>query len=123
MADITVYYDASCPLCRREIALYRDRADAAFVDVSNPHNVPADLTAEAAMARFHVREGPKLLSGAAAFASLWRVTRGFRTLGRIAALPGVRHLLEGAYRAFLLVRPGVQRLAGGERSCESQSCR
>lgn len=122
MADVTVYYDASCPLCRREIALYRGRTEAVFVDVSDPANVPADLSPEAAMARFHVREDGRLLSGAAAFAALWRVSRGFRLLGRVAGLPGVRHVLEAAYRGFLLVRPAVQR--GVRRAvCEGQTCR
>lgn len=118
MADVTVYYDASCPLCRREIALYRDRAVAAFVDVSNPANVPPDLAPEVAMARFHVREDGTLLSGAAAFAALWRATRGFRTLGRVAALPVVRPTLEALYRAFLVVRPWIQRrVRGVETAC------
>lgn len=122
MADVTVYYDASCPLCRREIALYRGRAEADFVDVSDPRNVPPDLSAEAAMARFHVRSAGRLLSGAAAFAALWRVTRGLRLLGRVAGLPGVRHGLEVAYRGFLLVRPTIQR--GARRAlCEAGTCR
>lgn len=122
MADVTVYYDASCPLCRREIALYRGRAEAEFVDVSVAANVPPDLSPAAAMARFHVRAGGRLLSGAEAFAALWRVTRGFRVVGRIAGLPGVRHALEAAYRAFLLVRPALQR--GARRAlCEAGTCR
>lgn len=131
MAEVTVYYDASCPLCRREIALYQGRANADFVDVSDPANVPADLTASAAMARFHVREGEKLHSGASAFGALWRHTRGWSLLGRFAGLPLVREVLEGTYRAFLLVRPAMQRLAGkgGRREpgaspeCEADKCR
>jgi predicted DCC family thiol-disulfide oxidoreductase YuxK len=122
VADVTVYYDASCPLCRREIAIYRGRTDARFVDVSDPDNLPRDLSAEEAMARFHVREDGRLLSGAAAFAALWRVTRGFRLAGRIAGLPGVRHGLEGLYRAFLVVRPLVQRSVR-RATCEAEQCR
>jgi len=122
VADVTVYYDASCPLCRREIAVYRGRTEARFVDVSDPASVPPDLTPEAAMARFHVREDGRLLSGAAAFAALWRVTRGFRLLGRVAGLPGVRHVLEAFYSGFLVVRPAVQR--GVRRAvCEAETCR
>ncbi|MEM9220856.1 MAG: DUF393 domain-containing protein [Pseudomonadota bacterium] len=121
MADVTVYYDASCPLCRREIALYRHRAEAEFVDVSVASNVPDDLSPQAAMARFHVREGDQLLSGAVAFAALWRKTPGFRIVGRIAGLPLVRHGLELAYCGFLVVRPSVQRLFGGRQ--EAGRCR
>ncbi|MEO1103110.1 MAG: DUF393 domain-containing protein [Pseudomonadota bacterium] len=121
MADVTVYYDASCPLCRREIALFEGRADARFVDVSDADNVPADLSPAAAMARFHVREGEQLLSGAAAFAALWRRTPGLRTIGKVAGFPGVRHGLELGYRGFLLVRPFIQRLARG--GWRAPSCR
>lgn len=123
-APLTVYYDQSCPLCRREIALYRGRADADFVDVSDPANVPGDLTEAEAMGKFHVREDGRLLSGAAAFAALWRHTRGLRSVGRVAGLYGVRHVLEGFYRAFLLVRPRLQRTlrsVTGER--ERTACR
>ncbi|WP_420392440.1 thiol-disulfide oxidoreductase DCC family protein [Acuticoccus sp.] len=120
MADLTVYYDASCPLCRREVALYRGRSKAAFVDVSDPANLPPDLSAEAAMARFHVRRDGALLSGAAAFAALWRATRGLGHLGRLAALPVVTPALERSYRGFLLVRPWLQRRM---RRREAAACR
>ncbi len=118
---LVVYYDGACPLCRREIALYSGRAAATFVDVSDPRNAPADLSPAAAMARFHVREEGRLLSGAAAFAALWRRTRGWRWLGRLAALPGATAALEHAYRGFLRVRPRLQRLAGA-RACDTAAC-
>lgn len=121
-ASLEVYYDGACPLCRREISVYRGRAAATFVDVSDPRNTPADLSPADAIARFHVRDGGRLLSGAAAFAALWRATRGFRWLGRIAALPGVTPVLEVAYRGFLKVRPRLQRLAGGSARCDT-ACR
>ncbi|MEM8663244.1 MAG: DUF393 domain-containing protein [Pseudomonadota bacterium] len=121
MTELIVYYDASCPLCRREIAMFQGRAEAQFVDVSTASNVPPDLSPDAAMARFHVREGGSLLSGAAAFAALWRRTPGLRLAGRLAALRGVRHGLELGYRGFLRVRPFIQRLARGGR--RAPSCR
>jgi len=108
------------------MALYRGRTEAEFVDVSDPANVPPDLSADDAMRRFHVRERGVLRSGAAAFAALWRRTPGVRALGRIAALPGVVHVLEAAYRAFLLVRPALQRLtrrATGEGAADGARCR
>ena len=120
--DLTVYYDGSCPLCRREIALYRGRARADFVDVSDPKNLPADLSAPAAMARFHVRDGGRLVSGAMAFAALWRATPRLRTLGRIAQAPGVSSVLEASYAAFLRVRPALQRLVR-RRADEASACR
>ena len=113
---LTVLHDGSCPLCAREIAVYRaaDRAGAlAFHDVSSA-DAGAEvhgLSRQAAMARFHVvtAEG-RTLSGAAAFIALWCALPGWRWLGRVASLPGLPWLLERAYGAFLPLRPALQRL-------------
>ena len=115
-AGATVYYDGACPLCRREIGLYRtsDGADnLAFVDVSHPDaTLPAGLTREAAMARFHVADASgQTLSGAAAFAALWLQLPRWRWLGHVVRLPVVRGIAERAYRLFLTIRPQFQKLA------------
>ncbi len=114
---LTIYYDGSCPLCRREIAFYRRLPAAAqldWVDVS-AGNTPlgSDLSCEAAMRRFHVRDNSKgqLLSGGAAFARLWRALPGWRVLGWCFAWPPLSWALEAAYRAFLPLRPRLQRWA------------
>lgn len=110
---LTVYHDGACPLCQREIPVMRrlDRREAIdFVDVADPANAgvcpldPADL-----LARFHAVEGGKLLSGAAAFATMWRAIPLLRPLGLAAKLPPILWLLERAYRGFLRVRPAIQR--------------
>lgn len=113
-----VFYDGSCPLCQREIGFYqrRDGSEAVdWIDVSAcapGRDVASGLDREAAMARFHVRQPDgTLVSGAAGFAALWTHLPGFRLFGRIAQVPGVAHLLEGAYRVFLPIRPWLQRLA------------
>lgn len=108
-----VFFDGSCPMCRAEIGFYRQQGTgAAFYDVhASPDNLPAALSREAAMARFHVRcADGQLVSGARAFAELWKVTPGWRWLGRIAAMPPLVWVLELAYRLFLPVRPHLQRL-------------
>ncbi len=80
-----------------------------FVDVSSA--VPSDCPAnrEALLARFHAREGDRLLSGAAAFAAMWRAIPSLRLLGEVARFPPLLALLELAYRGFLRVRPALQR--------------
>jgi predicted DCC family thiol-disulfide oxidoreductase YuxK len=109
---LTVWHDGTCPLCQREIALMRrlDRRGAIdFVDASDPANGgtcpinPADL-----LARFHAREGGQLLSGAAAFAAMWRAIPLLWPLGQLARLPPLLWLLERGYLAFLRVRPRLQ---------------
>jgi len=118
----TVYYDGACPLCRAEIGHYRRCAGAerlAFVDVgaeAAPERLDADLDRASARRRFHVRDADgRLLSGAAAFAHLWRTLPNWRWLGRIVALPPVLPLAEIAYRAFLPLRPRLARLVSRMR--------
>jgi predicted DCC family thiol-disulfide oxidoreductase YuxK len=110
---LTVYFDGSCPLCRREIALYRRLPEAlnlSWVDVSLGQELGPALTCQAAMARFHVRHNDgRLVSGAAAFSDLWRCFSGWRWLGVVSAWPLLAGLFEVAYRLFLPVRPLLQR--------------
>ena len=109
-ARCTVYFDGACPLCRREIAHYRklDGADAIhWIDVANASAgaLGADLDRDAALARLHVRGADgRLVSGAAAFAALWRRLPAYAWLGRVASIRPVQWVLEGGYRGFLAVR-------------------
>jgi predicted DCC family thiol-disulfide oxidoreductase YuxK len=106
-----VFFDGACPLCRAEIGFYqRSGSDAAFVDVSDEGDVPDEITREQALGRFHVRKADgTLVSGAAAFAELWKATPGWRWLGHIGALPPFVWIGEGLYRVFLIFRPSLQR--------------
>ena len=111
---LRVYFDGSCPLCRAEIDHYsrQEGADALlFYDISE--GVPEDLTREHAMARFHVRNiDETLVSGAAAFISIWRVLPNWRWAARVATLPGMMNFLEVTYRMFLPVRPVLSAMFG-----------
>jgi predicted DCC family thiol-disulfide oxidoreductase YuxK len=110
--NLIVWYDAACPLCRREIALMRrlDRAGAIrFVDATG-EGVSCPVDRADLLARFHASEDGVMLSGAAAFAAMWRAIPLLRPLGLAARRPWVLSLLEGAYRQFLRVRPMLQRI-------------
>lgn len=111
-AQCEVFFDGSCPLCRAEIGLYRTSgSDARFTDISDDDvPPPAEISQAQAMKRFHVRRSDgTLVSGAAAFAELWKATPGWRWLGHVAALPPFVWIGEGLYRLFLIVRPAVQK--------------
>jgi predicted DCC family thiol-disulfide oxidoreductase YuxK len=113
MTNLSVWYDGDCPLCRREIALMRrlDRRRAIqFVDVADDGAAcPLDRTL--LLARLHAEEDGRMLSGAAAFAAMWRAIPLLRPLGLAARTPWVLALLERSYVAFLRVRPMLQRAA------------
>ena len=110
-SSVTVWYDAGCPLCRREIALMQRldrRGRIAFVDATNPDSTCPIDRAEI-LARFHAMEDGRLLSGAAAFAAMWRAIPMLWPLGQAARLPWVARGLEWAYLRFLKLRPRLQK--------------
>jgi predicted DCC family thiol-disulfide oxidoreductase YuxK len=114
MSQLTVWYDGGCPLCRREIAIMR-RLDGGgairFVDATSD-DVYCPTDRAQLLARFHASEDGVLMSGAAAFAAMWRAIPLLRPLGLAARRRWVLALLERLYIGFLRVRPGLQRLFG-----------
>jgi predicted DCC family thiol-disulfide oxidoreductase YuxK len=103
---LTVLYDGACPLCRREIGLYRGLqpdAPVCFADVSDAAlPLPPGTTREQLLARFHVRSRDgQWLSGAEAFLALWAALPGWRWLARAGRLPGAAWAMERIYRLFL----------------------
>jgi len=114
MSQLIVWHDGACPLCRREIALMRrlDRHGALhFIDATTTQEAACPIDRAELLTRFHASEDGELLSGAAAFAAMWRAIPLLRPLGIAARAPWVLAALELGYRAFLRVRPRLQRLA------------
>ena len=116
VTSVTVWYDGACPLCIREIAFMRrlDKGRAIdFVDVA-PEDAVCPIDRTLLLARFHAQElGGPVLSGAAAFAAMWRAIPLLRPLGMLAENGLVLSVLERAYLLFLKARPKLQRLVGG----------
>lgn len=114
MAKLIVWHDGACPLCRREIALMRRldvRQRIVFIDASD-QDAACPIDRQALLDRFHAQEDGVLLSGAAAFAAMWRAIPVLRPLGLLARSPTVLRILERAYLKFLRLRPRLQKLAG-----------
>lgn len=112
MTNLTVWHDGTCPLCRAEIALMRrldTRGAITFVDATEAGADACPRDRGALLARFHAREDGTLLSGAAAFAAMWRAIPLLRPIGLLARNKGVLWALEKAYIGFLRVRPALQR--------------
>ncbi|MFG6465272.1 thiol-disulfide oxidoreductase DCC family protein [Roseateles sp. BYS87W] len=109
----TVYFDGACPVCRREIAHYRQGSGEHalnWVDAAAcpPGDLGPALSRPQALARLHLRlPDGQLVHGAAAFLAMWaalpdhpRLAAWARRLNR----PAVVAVLDAAYSAFLRVR-------------------
>jgi demethoxyubiquinone hydroxylase (CLK1/Coq7/Cat5 family)/predicted DCC family thiol-disulfide oxidoreductase YuxK len=109
-AALTVYFDGACPVCAREIALYRRQRGAhavRWVDASScdATALGPGLDRAEALARLHARRADgTLLEGAGAFAEMWRALPAWSVLGRVAGSPPLRRLLDLGYDGFLRVR-------------------
>jgi predicted DCC family thiol-disulfide oxidoreductase YuxK len=106
-----LYFDGQCPVCAREIGMYRRSPGADqihWVDASQcgEAELGSDLARTDALARLHLRlpEG-RLVQGAEAFARLWHHLPRWAWLGRLALTPPGLWLLGASYRFFLSVRP------------------
>ena len=111
--EVTVWFDGACPVCRREIALMKklDRRGAiTFVDIAQGSDQFCPIDKATLLERFHAQEDGRLLSGAAAFAAMWRAIPLLRPLGLLAKNGLVLALLERLYQLFLRSRPVLQRI-------------
>jgi len=119
---LSVFYDGSCPMCVREVAVYRRQspADIVWHDLSSPGlRIPSDRAGyqpshAVLMRRFHVHSSEgRWLDGAAAFTLIWqRLGLAWRALAQIGRLPGGLRLMEVVYAIFLSLRPRLQRAVG-----------
>ena len=113
---LTVYYDGGCPICAREIGMYRacrgaDRIAWVDADAVCGDTVAPGLPRDDALGRFHVidRSG-RTFSGGAAFSALWRALPAFSMLGRVLSYWPFSIMLEGIYCLFLILRPRLKHL-------------
>ena len=112
---LKVFFDGSCPLCRREIKFYQrltGSINCHWIDAStmNADEMPSSFTREGLLNRFHVEHPTEgLLSGALAFGMLWREVFGWRWIYTIVKIPIVTLVCELVYRGFLPLRKRLKR--------------
>lgn len=104
--EAIVIYNDACPICSREIEMYRDRANRAGaplrfepLDSASAHDAglrPCDTAR-----RLHVIADGKVLRGVDAFSVMWKMTPGFQWLGRLVRLPMIRPIAGGLYEWVL----------------------
>lgn len=126
--SLTVYYNGACPVCRKHVARFQkiSAGRSRLIAWADSYAAPWALRrwhidpAEAVVRLYAVTDDGRLLSGAAAFARLWRELPGYRALGMIVGLPGIQQIAAGLYR-IIYVRDLRRRMAAEGRSCGGAS--
>lgn len=104
--EITVFYDGSCPLCRKEIAHYRKLNPLKPInwsDISHQQSVLAQyaIAYDDAMRVLHVLDSQgRVVTGAAAFMCIWQALPGYQHLAKLITCLRVAPLLEWGYQRF-----------------------
>ena len=87
MNKLLVYHDGACPVCREEISVMRWldwRGAMKFVDLTRAHVSACLIDPATMLARFTASKNGNLVSGAAAFAAMWRAIPMLRLFGLAA---------------------------------------
>lgn len=98
-----VLYNASCPICSREVNHYAKLSEAAglpvdYHDLGNPDDLAKwNVAADEAAKRFHVRKDGEVHAGLPAFIVLWEEIPRTRWLARFFSLPGIHWLANRIY--------------------------
>lgn len=98
--EIRILYNDTCPICRREVAVYVAQAEMAGLPLAaDPLSAASDwgMDPDAAARRFHLRHGGQILSGMAAFRVIWARLPGWGWLARATSLPGVAQVADWLY--------------------------
>ncbi|WP_295313118.1 thiol-disulfide oxidoreductase DCC family protein [Roseobacter sp.] len=104
---LRVLYNASCPICSREIDHYaalsaEQSLPLAFDDLNDADTLERwGLTREAAAKRLHVRNEGVVSSGLPAFIAIWREIPRYKWLARVVGAPVVRPIAGAVYDLVL----------------------
>ena len=102
----TIFFDGGCPLCRREIAHYRNldrHAELRWVDITTETDLVRRLGLDQhrLMARFHVMDTRgRFVTGAWGFAEMWSHLPYYRWLSRFLRITRLLPALDWLYSRF-----------------------
>ena len=103
-----VYFNNSCKICKAEIDLYKKEKiqEIDWIDITNNNLAEKETSknSKELLRRLHVKEGDKVIQGAAAFLVLWKKMPKYKFLYKFLRLPVIYNLFSFTYEivAFFL---------------------
>ena len=103
-----VFFNNSCKICKTEIDLYKKEniVEIDWIDITNNDSAELETSKDKKqlLRRLHVKDGDKIIQGAAAFLVVWKKIPKYRILYRILKLPIIFNLFSLFYEviAFFL---------------------
>ena len=103
-----VYFNNSCKICKTEIDIYKKEniEEIDWIDITNNNSAELETSKDKKqlLRRLHVKDGDKIIQGAAAFLVVWKKIPKYRILYRILKLPIIFNLFSLFYEmiAFFL---------------------
>lgn len=124
--DLNVYYDGLCPLCTKEIDIYREKTGSDkinFIDISKPNfnALEEGLDPSRVQKYFHVKKkDASVLTGVDAFIAIWECLDIWRPLQTFAKSTITRPFFDIGYIVFAKVRPIFRRSECENGVCETK---
>ena len=103
-----VYFNNSCKICKAEIDLYKKERieEIDWIDITNNKLAEEETSKDSKqlLRRLHVKDGEKILGGAAAFLLLWKKMPKYKFLYNFFKLPIIFNIFSLVYEliAFFL---------------------
>ncbi|MEM7465004.1 MAG: DUF393 domain-containing protein [Pseudomonadota bacterium] len=104
---LTVFYDGGCPICKKEIELYRKidpQKSLIWQDITSlkQHQIPTGKSRKQLLEIFHVNgSNGEWHTGVDAFGVIWSRLPALRRFSFVFSFPVTRHLAIGFYQLFL----------------------
>ncbi len=104
---LTIFYDGGCPICKKEIELYRKidpQKSLVWEDITSlkEDRMPTGKSREQLLEIFHVEgSNGEWHTGVDAFGAIWSRLPVLRRFSFVFSIPVTRHIAIGFYRLFL----------------------
>ena len=96
-----VYFNNSCKICKAEIDLYKKEKieEIDWIDITNNKLAEEETSKDSKqlLRRLHVKDGEKILGGAAAFLLLWKKMPKYKFLYNFFKLPIIFNIFSLVY--------------------------